>query len=138
MSLPPIPASIRRCSQWHPDHLWLYAYWDRDGVLLYVGIGTNALARAQHHRRSARWWRFVATGHAWLHLDADAEQSEFDLIVNCKPLFNITHARGSGRPTLEYCARREAWDQVDGLLDIMSFGDGMDAWIVRESLALTR
>ena len=138
MTLPAIPGPIRRCNHWHPDHLWLYAYWDRDDILLYVGIGTNALRRAQHHRRSARWWRFVATGRAWLHLDADTEQSEFDLIVNCKPLFNITHARGSGRPTLEYCARHEAWDQVDELIDIMSFGDDEDARFIRENFAPTR
>lgn len=135
MTLPAIPEPIRRCSQWHPDHLWLYAYWDRNATLLYVGIGTEALRRAQHHRRSARWWRFVATGRAWLHLDADAERSEVDLIANCRPLFNLAHARGSERRTLEYCARHEAWDLVDELIDIMSFGDDEDARLIRETRA---
>jgi hypothetical protein len=37
----------------------LYRHFDRDGVLLYVGISTNATWRQLAHQRSAGWWKSV-------------------------------------------------------------------------------
>jgi len=113
---------------------WLYAYYDRDGVLLYVGLAFNPGQRAEGHRRSSRWWRFVASVQVGLIPADKARHIERRFISIDKPLFNVQNAHYSPLPTVLYAARREAWDIVDDTLDAMSHGDGDIGELVRETL----
>jgi hypothetical protein len=119
---PPVPKSIRQCDALDTgddlDKYWVYAYWGRDGELLYIGISNDPAHRANGHRGGSRWWRFVASGDAWLVDLHKVERLERDMIVDFDPLFNIEHSRGDWQDMVEYCARREAWDLVDEIIDM--------------------
>lgn len=112
----PIPLAIRTCDP-SATGTWVYVYWDRDGVLLYVGITVDPKARAVWHRWCAPWWRFVATADLWLRTDAGARSLERDLIRTFEPLFNVTHSWVPYESTIEYLAHREAWPLVDSYLE---------------------
>lgn len=116
---PAIPAGIRECNQDVNDagRDWVYAYWDRGEVLLYVGLSNNAFARANTHRSQSKWWRFVTAGTAWQVNLRESDEIEQDLIRDLRPMFNTQHAYGDWRTRVEYCARRDAWDLVDHIID---------------------
>lgn len=94
--------------------MWLYRYYDRAKVLLYVGIASDVGRRAVEHATGSRWWRFVESADARWMARVYARPCEQRLIRLLRPVFNVAHARPSARQAaVEYCAHREAWDLVD-------------------------
>lgn len=127
---PPVPAAIRATAGQYVDQAgkdWVYAYWDRDGELLYIGVSNNAAHRASRHRGESRWWRFVATGAVWLFDLSASGEAEIEMIEIFDPVFNIKHSLGSSKYVVEYCARYEAWDLVDYYLDAFGFDEAAAA-----------
>lgn len=123
-TLPRIPAAIRHCEALPnvegQDKDWVYAYYDRDGDLLYIGVSNDPAKRASGHRSGSKWWRFVADGEAIqfdLSISGRIEREAIDIL---EPTFNIHYSTSSSREIVEYCARREAWDLVDYYLDAFS------------------
>lgn len=72
---------------------FLYRFYDRDGVLLYVGITFNPSIRWHHHKGKKGWWsdveRIEATRYPNRH---QAEAEEVRVIQEESPLYNIIHA----------------------------------------------
>lgn len=67
----------------------LYKYYDRDGVLLYVGITSRGSARNTEHNKSKSWWQFVERQDVEHHRSrASATQRETSLIRRFAPPFN--------------------------------------------------
>lgn len=124
-TLPPIPSAVRRCERltYESGKDWIYAYYDRDGELLYVGVSNYPPNRANSHRAVSKWWRFVAAGEVVLLDLAKSGRIEQEAIECLDPVFNIEHSLGSSRDVVEYCARREAWDLVDYYLDAFGLDD---------------
>lgn len=96
---------------------WVYGYWDRDRRPLYVGLAFDVRKRAQEHARSSRWWRFVDVGGASSIGAERARDIEETLILKVKPLFNIKNSRLPWSYTIEYLAKRDAWDLIDYYVD---------------------
>lgn len=117
---PRVPAAIRACGRAPEGFDWVYSYYDREGDLLYVGITTDAVSRAYNHR-SSKWWRFVATGEAFLAPVTSSGYTEYRQIRERAPLFNVAHSIIDEDWAAEYCARREAWDLVDEYLHWYEF-----------------
>lgn len=44
-----------------PTPTSLYKYYDRDGVLLYIGITGRGMTRNSEHNKTKPWWKFVAS-----------------------------------------------------------------------------
>lgn len=68
----------------------LYRMFDRDNVLLYVGLTNNPKGRFRTHSKTQEWWREVAnitvqTFDSRKHLAA----AEFTAIKDEKPLYNV-------------------------------------------------
>jgi hypothetical protein len=83
----------------------VYRYYDRHGVLIYVGITKRGITRNFEHNGSAPWWPYVA------HQDVEhyptrteAERRERALIVEFRPPFNTQHNPGSAELRREYLA----------------------------------
>jgi predicted GIY-YIG superfamily endonuclease len=88
----------------------LYRMFNRDGVLLYVGITNNPKGRFRTHGELKSWWSEVATitlQHlpSRLHLEA----AESDAIKNEGPLYNIARTAGAyvPRPKCPSCGSPE-------------------------------
>ncbi|MFJ7297508.1 GIY-YIG nuclease family protein [Streptomyces collinus] len=72
-----------------PDHVALYRFFDADGVLLYVGICDEPMARWSKHASGKLWWPSVHRFRLlWLPSRREAEKAERDAIVSEKPLHN--------------------------------------------------
>lgn len=70
----------------------VYRYYDRDGVLLYVGITNRGQERNREHFKSKDWWRFVARQDVSHYASrGEAEEHEKNLIQRYQPPFNVTH-----------------------------------------------
>jgi hypothetical protein len=85
----------------------LYRMFNRDGVLLYVGITNNPKGRFRTHSESQPWWSEVVNitlEHlpSRLHLQA----AESNAIKNEGPLYNIARPAGAyvPEPTCPSCA----------------------------------
>ena len=71
----------------------LYRHYDKDGILLYVGISLNFLTRTDTHSNFAQWWNLIATIKVAHYASRDiAEDAERRAIINEKPIFNITYS----------------------------------------------
>jgi hypothetical protein len=81
-SITPVPTSV-------------YRYYDKAGVLLYVGITSRATTRQQEHNADKEWWAFVARQEVE-HLDTRplASERERELIRQFHPPFNKVHNNG--------------------------------------------
>lgn len=120
--VPTVPVAVDSAARQESGLDWIYRYWDRDGVLLYVGISFDARRRAKDHRRGSPWWRFVARGTAQSCAATDSLTTEAALIRAERPIFNNKHSQVPWPVTVEYCARREAWDLVDRYLALINPG----------------
>ena len=79
------------------DDTVLYRYYDRNGVLLYVGISNNALRRLDEHAKSKTWASEIET----IKLERfssreDCFRAETRAIKNENPIHNIVRARRLG------------------------------------------
>lgn len=98
-SVPPAPTRI-------------YRWWDADGILLYVGITVDPMARAAAHVSESDWTQWavrmevepIAPGSR-----AEAEQMERDRIVAEYPIFNRAGAQG-------WWVRTEAYLRARGVV----------------------
>ncbi|MDC0644025.1 hypothetical protein OAP32_00445 [Crocinitomicaceae bacterium] len=73
----------------------LYRHFDRNGVLLYIGISMSAMARmCQHNHASYMWTDDIATMTIdWLESREQALEAEKAAIIAEKPMYNIVHNR---------------------------------------------
>lgn len=70
----------------------VYRYYDRFGVLIYVGITNQATGRNQQHNRDKEWWPFVASQEVDHYADRiTALALERSLIGTFQPPFNTVH-----------------------------------------------
>lgn len=71
-----------------PHHL--YRHFNKDGVLLYVGISLNAITRLMAHRDNCHWWNEIASITIESFPDRNSvRDAERMAIYNEKPLHNI-------------------------------------------------
>jgi len=76
----------------------LYRHFDADGMLLYLGISLNSVARTAQHRACAHWFRDIARiAIEWHDTREAAEGAERAAIRNERPMHNVVHARGLPR-----------------------------------------
>jgi predicted GIY-YIG superfamily endonuclease len=78
----------------------LYRFWSRDGVLLYIGITSDAFTRFKAHSRSKDW--FLEVHSATLdHFESRDELAEAEIaaIKREKPLYNVAH---NGNPVVDH------------------------------------
>ena len=70
----------------------LYRYFDKAGVLLYVGISFSTVARAAQHRGTSHWWHAVdkVTVQRFDSRE-NALHAERKAIIDEKPLHNVVH-----------------------------------------------
>lgn len=70
----------------------VYRYYDKLGILLYVGITRTGIARNVQHNRSAQWWPMVVRQEVeHLASRTAARAREKDLIQEYRPPFNVQH-----------------------------------------------
>jgi predicted GIY-YIG superfamily endonuclease len=74
------------------DATSIYLYFDKGGILLYVGITSRGISRNVEHNRSKDWWQYVARQEV-VHLPTreQALSSERELILLHRPPFNTQH-----------------------------------------------
>lgn len=81
----------------------LYRHYDRDGLLLYVGISDNPASRSEQHRANSKWYRFVVDStEEWFDSRATADLAERAAIETERPLFNDTHNRANRAAAIDY------------------------------------
>lgn len=100
----PATPPTRRCS--------LYRHYDRDGVLLYVGISVDPEAREKSHRASSPWWEFVASSDVdWYLTEVDAAFAERRAITDEGPIFNKAGAQSERNArAIHYLVAHEAYE----------------------------
>lgn len=70
----------------------LYRHYNKDGVLLYVGISLSAVARLSQHNHKSCWaHEIVNMTTEWLGSRPEALIAEKKAIKEEKPLHNIAH-----------------------------------------------
>lgn len=70
----------------------LYRWFDSGGVLLYVGISTNAYTRAKQHAAQSAWWPEAHTMTLEVFTTREAvRQAEILAIKAEKPKYNVQH-----------------------------------------------
>ncbi|MET8648505.1 hypothetical protein [Nocardia aurea] len=83
----------------------LYLYYDRDSVLLYVGITNRGIKRNSEHNADKEWWPYVASQEV-RHLPSreEAVRIEREVIAERRPPFNKQHNPGHEELAEEYIA----------------------------------
>lgn len=70
----------------------LYFYYDRNDLLLYVGITKRGISRNFEHNSTQEWWPFVARQEVEHHPTREgAAAAEKNLIKQMRPVFNKQH-----------------------------------------------
>ena len=70
----------------------VYRYYDKQGLLLYVGITERGIKRNREHNATKEWWQHVAYQEVdHFTTRSDAEARERALITQHRPPFNIQH-----------------------------------------------
>lgn len=70
----------------------VYQYFDRSGVLIYIGVTSRGLGRNIEHAKSKEWWPFVARQEVEHYQNYEqALQAEKALIKAFRPPFNKQH-----------------------------------------------
>lgn len=70
----------------------LYRFYDRSGVLIYVGITNNPGRRLSRHEKSKDWWWEVTEVRIERYPDRDSVlNAEVEAITNERPKYNIQH-----------------------------------------------
>lgn len=68
----------------------LYRHFDREGVLLYVGVSLNALQRLAAHRNSSHWFNQITRVEVeTLPSREEALVAEREAVLNEKPKHNV-------------------------------------------------
>lgn len=68
----------------------LYRFYDKDGVLLYIGISCSFIRRMSQHKSNKDWWNRVAIiKRQPIFSRSMALKVEADAIRNEHPLFNL-------------------------------------------------
>lgn len=76
-----------------PQAVNLYRHFDKDGVLLYVGISTALMRRLSEHRTDAPWFWSIARIDVERHNTVKAaREAEKQAIVKERPLFNSDYS----------------------------------------------
>jgi hypothetical protein len=74
------------------DQICVYRHYDRDGVLLYVGLTTKLFARQSVHLAGGKWRNEIAKIAINRFADmGDALKAEFEAISTEMPKYNQTH-----------------------------------------------
>lgn len=93
---------------------YLYRHFDKEGVLLYVGISIDPFNRLRQHKHVSRWFDQI-TKVTIEHYDSREEVAEAELIAikTENPLYNISGSDFKSKLTVlkQFCAESE-----DGLL----------------------
>lgn len=77
-----------------PGECAVYAFYDAEGTLLYVGVSWNPYRRWETHRRVAAWWDAAVRATITVYPDeATALRVERELIRTERPLHNVRSAR---------------------------------------------
>jgi hypothetical protein len=113
---------------------WMYAYFSRDGELLYIGLAVDPAHRATGHRSSSKWWRWVAYAEVYAFPAKVSGREEQIAIHMLEPLFNAQYRTYGYEEVIEFCARQEAWDLVDDYTDLASYGNDDPARLACEAL----
>lgn len=94
------------------DATSVYKYFDKGGILLYVGITGAGILRQRQHNQSKEWWKFVSR-QLVEHFDSRslAHEREVALIKRFNPPFNKQHNKQHA------AARRYYLDLVEGRVD---------------------
>lgn len=72
-----------------PTRCFLYRYFDKDDILLYVGISDRPDWRDSSHRHTAKWYGMVVRmEHQIFSTRAEAKAAESQAIVEEAPLYN--------------------------------------------------
>ena len=70
----------------------LYRHYDKDDVLLYIGISLSAVARLKQHQSSSRWFYDTAIMTIeWFDSVEQAREEELCAIKNESPIYNVVH-----------------------------------------------
>jgi len=91
------------------DPTSVYKYFDKAGILLYVGITRTGVQRQHQHNQSKEWWKFVSRQLVeHFRSRSLAHEREVALIQRFNPPFNKQHNRQHA------AARRFYLDMVGG------------------------
>lgn len=103
----------------------VYKYYDKSGILIYVGITHGGILRNRQHNDSKAWWKYVAKQEVEHYPGrALAHKREVELIEKFRPPFNKQHNK-------DYTAINRYY------LELME-GAGYPASTIEERLSLTR
>lgn len=81
----------------------LYRHFDKDGVLLYVGISKDPIRRMTQHNKSAKWYNLIATiTHETFPTRDAVLLAERKAIRTEKPLYNLRHRPHAGALAIYY------------------------------------
>lgn len=88
----------------------VYRYYDRLGVLLYVGITSRGATRNGEHNATKSWWKYVNNQQVEHYPTRDAAvHRERELIREFRPPFNVQHNPGHADVAAVYVAARKSW-----------------------------
>lgn len=70
----------------------VYRYYDKNKILIYVGITSTGITRNRQHNFDKAWWKFVASQEIDHYSSRDAARvNEINLINRFRPPFNRQH-----------------------------------------------
>ena len=96
----------------------VYLYYDRAGLLIYVGITSRGITRNRQHNATKEWWPFVYSQTVEHYATrAEAAQRERSLIVRNEPPFNIQHNRRAASVKALYLKLQNAPPSALAVLD---------------------
>jgi hypothetical protein len=111
----------------------VYRYYDRSGVLIYVGVTSRGIARNREHNRSRPWWSYVTRQEVDHLPDRPAALArERELIERYWPPFNTQHnphaatirdeyERHGARPAAAESVRRQVRNSLPLVADDRRF-----------------
>ena len=98
----------------------LYRFFDKNDVLLYVGISINAYNRAKQHQADKEWWPDVTQITLEKHPDRQSvELREKQVIAAESPLYN--HCFNKPKPSIP------SWDELAELANQMTGEEILEA-----------
>lgn len=96
----------------------VYRYYDRDGLLIYVGITSRGARRNYEHNASKDWWPYVARQEVDHYETRElALRHERSLIIRHRPPFNRQHNPDADAMRAVYVAYADAAES-----------DALEAW----------
>lgn len=118
----------------------VYRYYDKSGLLLYVGITSRATSRQREHNADKEWWPFVASQQVEHYpTRAAALVRERELIIGFRPPFNRQHNTDHANLRALYMAARDCLPTPKGRPGDLSGVDPKDAYhSVRGKIPLTQ